>query len=95
MLDVLQMTGRAGRPGLDTYGEAFILTTQKELKFYMSLLQEQLPIESQLISKLADNLNAEIVLGTVRFVGFIYLFFHCRDFVSVDFTMSHRQLNTR
>ena len=26
----------------------------------------QLPIESQFVSKLADNLNAEIVLGTVQ-----------------------------
>ena len=26
----------------------------------------QLPVESQFISKLADNLNAEIVLGTVQ-----------------------------
>lgn len=26
----------------------------------------QLPIESQFIGKLADNLNAEIVLGTVQ-----------------------------
>ena len=26
----------------------------------------QLPIESQFINKLADNLNAEIVLGTVQ-----------------------------
>ena len=26
----------------------------------------QLPIESQFISRLADNLNAEIVLGTVQ-----------------------------
>jgi replicative superfamily II helicase len=68
MLDVMQMTGRAGRPGLDSFGEAYILTTQKELKYYMSLLNEQLPIESQFISKLADNLNAEIVLGTVRSV---------------------------
>lgn len=66
MLDVMQMTGRAGRPGLDSKGEAFIITTQKELKYYMSLLTEQLPIESQFISKIADNLNAEIVLGTVR-----------------------------
>lgn len=66
MLDVMQMTGRAGRPGLDSYGEAFILTTQKELKYYMSLLTEQLPIESQLIFKLPDALNAEIALGSVR-----------------------------
>ena len=66
MLDVMQMTGRAGRPGLDSYGEAFILTTKKELKYYMSLLTEQLPIESQLIKKLPEILNAEIVLGTIR-----------------------------
>ena len=26
----------------------------------------QLPVESQFISRLADNLNAEIVLGTVQ-----------------------------
>ncbi|KAF8693999.1 hypothetical protein AX14_002204 [Amanita brunnescens Koide BX004] len=31
-----------------------------------ALLNRQLPIESQLVSKLADNLNGEIVLGTIR-----------------------------
>lgn len=30
------------------------------------MMNQQLPIESQLAKKLADNLNAEIVLGTVR-----------------------------
>lgn len=41
----------------------------------------QLPIESQLISKLADTLNAEIVLGTVNnvndamnWLGYTYLY---------------------
>ncbi len=37
-----------------------------ELQFYLSLFNSQLPIESQYISKCADNLNAEIVLGTVQ-----------------------------
>ena len=32
----------------------------------MCLFALQLPIESQFISKLADNLNAEVVLGTVH-----------------------------
>ena len=32
----------------------------------MPFLATQLPVESQFISKLADNLNAEIVLGTVQ-----------------------------
>ncbi|KAF8886795.1 putative RNA helicase [Infundibulicybe gibba] len=31
-----------------------------------TLMEKQLPIESQFVSKLADNLNAEIVLGTIR-----------------------------
>ncbi|OAL55703.1 Sec63-domain-containing protein [Pyrenochaeta sp. DS3sAY3a] len=79
--DVLQMLGRAGRPQFDTYGEGIIITTQAEIQYYLSLLNQQLPIESQFISKLADNLNAEIVLGNVRsrdeavdWLGYTYLF---------------------
>ena len=64
--DVLQMFGRAGRPQYDTEGEGIIITTSKEMSFYLSLLNQQLPIESQLVAKLVDNLNAEIVLGTVK-----------------------------
>ena len=79
--DVLQMLGRAGRPQYDSYGEGIIITTQSELQYYLSLMNQQLPIESQLVSKLADNLNAEIVLGNVRtrdegvdWLGYTYLF---------------------
>ncbi|KAH8837569.1 hypothetical protein MCOR27_001688 [Pyricularia oryzae] len=79
--DVLQMLGRAGRPQFDTYGEGIIITTQNEMTYYLSLLNQQLPIESQLMSKLVDNLNAEIVLGNVRsrdegveWLGYTYLF---------------------
>ncbi|KAI0302834.1 Sec63-domain-containing protein [Multifurca ochricompacta] len=64
--DVLQMLGRAGRPQFDTYGEGVIITNHAELQYYLSLINQQLPIESQFVSKLADNLNAEIVLGTIR-----------------------------
>jgi pre-mRNA-splicing helicase BRR2 len=64
--DVLQMLGRAGRPQFDTYGEGIIITNHAELQYCLSLLNQQLPIESQFVSKLADNLNAEIVLGTIR-----------------------------
>ncbi|KAI9460719.1 Sec63-domain-containing protein [Russula earlei] len=64
--DVLQMLGRAGRPQFDTYGEGVIITSHAELQYYLSLMNQQLPIESQFVSKLADNLNAEIVLGTIR-----------------------------
>lgn len=79
--DVLQMLGRAGRPQFDTYGEGIIITTQNEIQYYLSLLNQQLPIESQFVSKLVDNLNAEIVLGNVRtrdegveWLGYTYLF---------------------
>ncbi|PSR99459.1 DExH-box ATP-dependent RNA helicase [Actinidia chinensis var. chinensis] len=65
-LDVMQMLGRAGRPQYDSYGEGIIITGHSELQYYLSLMNQQLPIESQFISKLADQLNAEIVLGTVQ-----------------------------
>ncbi|XP_070003748.1 DExH-box ATP-dependent RNA helicase DExH12-like [Nicotiana sylvestris] len=65
-LDVMQMLGRAGRPQYDTYGEGIIITGHTQLQYYLSLMNQQLPIESQLISKLPDQLNAEIVLGTVQ-----------------------------
>ncbi|KAJ5626095.1 hypothetical protein N7510_002404 [Penicillium lagena] len=79
--DVLQMLGRAGRPQYDTFGEGIIITSQAEIQYYLSLLNQQLPIESQLVSKLADNLNAEVVLGNVRtrdegveWLGYTYLY---------------------
>lgn len=65
-LDILQMIGRAGRPQYDTEGEGILITNHSELQYYLSLMNQQLPIESQLISKMSDNLIAEIVLGTVH-----------------------------
>mmetsp|Transcript_35927 Transcript_35927/g.58074 ORF Transcript_35927/g.58074 Transcript_35927/m.58074 type:complete len:2158 (+) Transcript_35927:72-6545(+) len=80
-LDVMQMMGRAGRPQYDTSGEGIIITSHSELQYYLSLLNQQLPIESQYLSKLPDNLNAEIVLGTVtsakqavNWIGYTYLY---------------------
>ncbi|KAF8439069.1 Sec63 Brl domain-containing protein [Boletus edulis BED1] len=70
----------AGRPQYDTYVEGIIITNHSELQYYLSLMNQQLHIESQFVSKLADNLNAEIVLGTVRnrdkavqWLGYTYL----------------------
>ncbi|RDW25348.1 Sec63 Brl domain-domain-containing protein [Yarrowia lipolytica] len=67
--DVLQMLGRAGRPRYDDSGEGIIITTHGELNYYLSLMNQQLPIESQLMSRLEDSLNAEVVGGTVSSVG--------------------------
>nr|VDC99810.1 unnamed protein product [Brassica oleracea] len=81
-LDVMQILGCAGRPQYDQSGEGIIITGHSELQYYLSLMNEQLPIESQFISKLADQLNAEIVLGTVQnnakeachWLGYTYLY---------------------
>ena len=75
------MMGRAGRPQYDTEGEGIILTNHSELQYYLSMNNMQLPIESQLISQLADQMCAEIVLGTisntkeaVNWLSYTYLF---------------------
>ncbi|CCG83995.1 protein of unknown function [Taphrina deformans PYCC 5710] len=79
--DVLQMLGRAGRPQYDTYGEGIIITNQTEMQYYLSLINQQLPIESQFVSRLADNMNAEIALNTIKsrddgvdWLGYTYLY---------------------
>ncbi|EFC50388.1 U5 snRNP-specific spliceosomal protein [Naegleria gruberi] len=80
-LDVMQMIGRAGRFPRDSRGEGLIVTTQSHLQYYLALLNQQLPIESQFIKSLPDNLNAEVVLGTVQnideainWLGYTYLY---------------------
>jgi activating signal cointegrator complex subunit 3 len=65
ILDVLQIFGRAGRPQFDKSGLGIILTTHDKLNHYLSLLTNQFPIESNFVQCLADNLNAEISLGTI------------------------------
>eukprot|EP00727_Mastigamoeba_balamuthi_P013194 m51a1_g8498 putative u5 small nuclear ribonucleoprotein 200 kda helicase-like (2194) ;mRNA; r:37531-45528 len=80
-LDVMQMVGRAGRPQYDTEGEGILITSHAELQYYLSLLNHQLPIESQFVSTLPDTLNAEVVLGNVasvrdavQWLGYTYLY---------------------
>ena len=81
ILDVLQIFGRAGRPQFDTSGHAVIITTHNKLSHYLSLLTNQFPIESSFVAYLADNLNAEIALGTIsnvdeaiEWLSYTYLF---------------------
>lgn len=85
ILDVLQIFGRAGRPQFDTSGHAVIITSHNKLPHYLSLLTNQIPIESSFITYLDDNLNAEIALGTisnvleaVEWLSYTYLFVRMR-----------------
>ncbi|KAK4325026.1 hypothetical protein Pmani_004371 [Petrolisthes manimaculis] len=80
ILDVLQIFGRAGRPQYDTSGHGTIITTHEKLTHYLALLTNQYPIESSFINHLADNLNAEVALGSVtnieeaiEWMGYTYL----------------------
>lgn len=64
--NLLQMLGRAGRPGFDTDGEGIIITSGQELRHYIAFLNEQEPIESGLLSSLPEAINAEVVLGNIQ-----------------------------
>lgn len=81
ILDVMQIFGRAGRPQFQDTGIGFICTTHDKLQHYLSAVTAQQPIESRFSSRLIDNLNAEISLGTVtsvpeavQWLGYSYLF---------------------
>ncbi|KAI0303873.1 Sec63 Brl domain-containing protein [Russula brevipes] len=81
VLDVLQVFGRAGRPGFETSGQGFICTTGDKLQHYLDAVTSQNPIESKFIKGMIDAMNAEISLGTVatvhdavRWLGYTYLF---------------------
>jgi hypothetical protein len=41
VLDVLQVFGRAGRPGLETSGEGYICTTDDKLQHYLDAVTSQ------------------------------------------------------
>ncbi|XP_035275988.1 activating signal cointegrator 1 complex subunit 3 [Anguilla anguilla] len=85
ILDVMQIFGRAGRPQFDKYGEGTIITSHDKLSHYLTLLTQQNPIESQFLESLADNLNAEVALGTVtnveeavKWLSYAYLYVRMR-----------------
>ncbi|KAM9426396.1 activating signal cointegrator 1 complex subunit 3 [Pholidichthys leucotaenia] len=85
ILDIMQIFGRAGRPQFDKFGEGTIITTHDKLSYYLTLLTQQNPIESQFLDSLADNLNAEVALGAVtnveeavKWLSYTYLYVRMR-----------------
>jgi pre-mRNA-splicing helicase BRR2 len=65
----------------DSFGHGIVITMNTELQYYLSLLNQQLPVESQYVKKLPDNLNADIVMGAIQnikeaidWLGYSYLY---------------------
>ncbi|KAG5286894.1 hypothetical protein AALO_G00020010 [Alosa alosa] len=67
--DILQMTGRAGRPQFDTSATAVIMTKLQTKDKYTKVLSGAETIESSLHLNLLEHLNAEIVLHTISNVN--------------------------
>lgn len=66
LTDVLQMMGRAGRPGFDTSGIAMVFTKESTKPFYKYFLNSGFPVESHLHKVLDDHLGAEVTARTIK-----------------------------
>ena len=67
--DIAQMTGRAGRPGLDVVGVAVVLTSDDCRAPYDAMrsgAEVVTPVESHLHRHMAEHVNAEVALRTLR-----------------------------
>ena len=66
LTDILQMMGRAGRPGYDTTGTAIVYCKDSKKMFYKHFLNIGFPVESSLHKVLEDHLGAEISSGSIK-----------------------------
>ena len=63
--DLLQMLGRAGRPGADDGARAVLMCHAPRKEYYKKFLFDPLPVESHLDAALHDHLAAEVVTRVV------------------------------
>eukprot|EP00980_Cylindrotheca_fusiformis_P007665 scaffold1605_cov141-Cylindrotheca_fusiformis.AAC.28 len=78
---LLQMVGRAGRPGFDSTGMAIIMTDNSSKTKFEEMTRGLGPAESQLLPKLVDVINTEIshrviedTEGAMRWLKTTFLF---------------------
>ena len=60
LTEVLQITGRAGRPQFSSTGVAYVFCREDKREFYDRFLTEPFPVESHLTKCLTDYINAEV-----------------------------------
>jgi len=65
---LLQMAGRAGRPGLETEGHCYVVAPEKEVTRVREMFAGH-PVGSRLGDDLATHINTEIALGLVTSRG--------------------------
>lgn len=68
-LEVEQMMGRAGRPQFDTHGVVVIMTDKKTVDDYKEHTFKKNDLESHFNDQLAEHLNAEISLKSIKNLG--------------------------
>ncbi|KAI9323195.1 Sec63 Brl domain-containing protein [Dichotomocladium elegans] len=64
-IEILQMIGRAGRPGFESSGCAVIMTTPAMKNHYTNLVGGIAPIESRLHENLVEHMMSEICLSSI------------------------------
>lgn len=64
--ELLQMTGRAGRPQFDDHGVAVILCPERDVMRFQRLMNCEKVLESSLHKSLPEHMNSEIVLKTIH-----------------------------
>jgi replicative superfamily II helicase len=78
VLDVLQVFGRAGRPGLETSGEGYICTTEDKLTHYLDAVTAQvcplLPLCTTLLNNRTQNPIESQFVAPYWFRFILYLF---------------------
>mmetsp|Transcript_13206 Transcript_13206/g.11952 ORF Transcript_13206/g.11952 Transcript_13206/m.11952 type:complete len:340 (-) Transcript_13206:378-1397(-) len=63
--DIIQMIGRAGRPGFDEFGVAVVMTSNEEKPFYSDLTDGADIVESNLLTNLTESICSEITLNVI------------------------------
>ena len=65
-LEIDQMVGRAGRPQFDTHGIVVIMTEKHNIEKYRKQTIDKEDLESHFSEQLAEHINAEIALGSIK-----------------------------